>query len=171
MTQAVAAPCMFLFNHSFTQPAIANAIAQDSEQTSSATSYDNAFFPRNEAAELTVPNFATGGAVSDYNTGFTLDGLLLALKSCKGSSLSPDNVTYNMLQHLGPDSLLNLLTLYNEIWTTHTFPQFWHFVHIMLILKKTGRLTDPRAFRPVALTRCLYKVMERMINRRLLFLF
>ncbi len=38
------------------------------------------------------------------------------------------------------------------------------------IPKQTGRLTDSSAFRPIALTSCLCKVMERMINRRLLFL-
>ncbi len=74
-----------------------------------------------------------------------------------------------MLQHLGHASLTKFLAIYNEIWTTHAFPQSWHFAHVIPIAKKTGRLTDSSAFHPIALTSCLYKVMERMINRRLLF--
>ena len=69
--------------------------------------------------------------------------------------LGPDNITYNMIQHLVPDSLSKLLAMYNEIWTTHTFPQSWHFAHVIPIPKKTGRLTDPSAFRPIAFTSCL----------------
>ena len=149
--------------------AIANTIAHHFHEASSTASYDPAFLPRKEAAEHTVPNFAMGGVNSDYNSEFTLDELLLALKTCKGSSPGPDNITYSMLQHLGPESLKKILKLYNEIWTTHTFPRMWHFSHIIPIPKKTGRLTDPSAFRPIALTSCLCKVMERMIKRRLLF--
>ena len=148
---------------------IANAIAHHFYQASSSAYYTPAFLPRKEEAELSVPNFATGGVNSDYNTEFTLDELLLALKYCKGSSPGPDNISYIMLQHLGHHSITKLLLLYNKIWTTHTFPKSWGFAHTIPIPKKTGRLTDPSAFRPIALTSCLCKVMERMVKRRLLF--
>ena len=106
------------------------------------------------------------GVNSDYNTEFTLDELLLALKTCKGSRPGPDNISYSMLEHLGPVSLTKLLKLFNEIWNTHTSPRMWHFSHVIPIPKETGHLTDPSAFRPIALTSCLCKVMERMIKRR-----
>ena len=89
-------------------PTIANAVAQHFEQASSTASHDPAFLPRKEASELTVSN-------SEYNTELTLDELFLALKSCKGSSPDPDNVAYNMKQHLGHTSHSKLLFLYNEI--------------------------------------------------------
>ena len=101
---------------------IANTLGQQFYKASSTLSFDPAFLPRKEAAELSVPNFATGGVNSDYNTEFTLDELLLALKSCKGSSPGPDNISYSIIQHLGHNSLAKLLKLYNMIWTTHTFP-------------------------------------------------
>ena len=76
-----------------TPETIANTLAQTFEQASSSASYDPAFLPRKEAAELTVPDFATGDVNSGYNTEFTLDELLLALKSCKGTSPGPDQIT------------------------------------------------------------------------------
>ena len=99
---------------------IANAIAHHFYQASSSAYYTPAFLPRKEEAELSIPNFATGGVNSDYNTEFTLDELLFALKYCKGSSPGPDNISYIMLQHLGHHSITKLLLLYNKIWTTHT---------------------------------------------------
>lgn len=76
--------------------------------------------------------------------------------------------SYSMMLHLGPPSLSIFLHIYYEI-LTYTFPNSWRFSHVIPMTKQAGRLTDSSAFRLIALTSCLYKVMERMINQRLLF--
>ncbi|ORD93096.1 RTJK, partial [Enterospora canceri] len=54
-----------------TPQAIANTLARQFERASSSASFHPAFLPRKEAAEQTVPNFATGGVNTDYNSEFT----------------------------------------------------------------------------------------------------
>ena len=57
-----------IFNGDVTDfpPAIANTLARQFEQASSFASFHPAFLHRKEAAEQTVPNFATGGVNIDY---------------------------------------------------------------------------------------------------------
>ena len=97
-----------------------------------------------------------------------LDELLLALKySPVPVQIIFHIICYNISATI--PSLNYYIFLYNKIWTTHIFPKSWGFAYTIPIIKKTGRLTDPSAFRPIALTSCLCKVMEGMVKRRLLF--
>ena len=148
---------------------IANTVASHFSEVSSSANYDPRFLDHKRDAELQPLDFAIEDVNSSYNSEFTMDELLLALKSCKGSSPGPSNITYGMIQHLNQSSLIKLLALYNEIWTSGTFPNSWHFAHVIPIPKRPGHLTDPNLFRPIALTECLCKVLERMVNKRLLF--
>ena len=148
---------------------IANAIANHFAQVSSSANYDPRFLHHKRTAELHNLDFATEDGDSSYNSDFTLDELLLALKSCKGSSPGPSNITYGMIQHLTQANLSKLLAVYNEIWASRTFPNSWHYAHVIPIPRRDGRLTNPSSFRPIALTDCLCKVFERMVNKRLLF--
>ncbi len=106
---------------------------------------------------------------SDYSSEFTMNELLLALLSCTGFSPGPSQISYSMIQNFNPASLAKLLTLYNHIWTSRDFPQAWHFAHVVPIPKSISSITSHSSFRPIALTECLCKVMERMVNKRLLF--
>lgn len=148
---------------------VANTLARHFADVSSSANYDPRFLDHKRQAELNRFDFATEDVNSGYNREFTMKELLLALKSCKGSSPGPSQVTYGMIQHLSPDNLTKLLALYNEIWASGTFPNSWHFAHVIPIPKSQGRLTDPKLFRPIALTECLCKVFERMVNVRFLF--
>ena len=148
---------------------IANTIANHFAQVSSSANYDPRFLHHKRTAELQSLDFATEDGDNSYNSEFTIDELLLALKSCKGSSPGPSTITYGMIQHLTLANLSKLLAVYNEIWASRTFPNSWHYAHIVPIPRRDGRLTSPSSFRPIALTDCLCKVFERMINKRLIF--
>ena len=62
-----------------------------------------------------------------------------------------------------------LLGAINYIWTTGNFPPEWHLATVITIAKAGKDSTDPTSYRPIALTSCLCKVMERMINTRLVW--
>ena len=57
----------------------------------------------------------------------------------------------------------------NEIWHTGKFPDDWHKAVIILITKPGKDKTEASNYRPIALTSCICKTMERMINDRLVW--
>lgn len=63
---------------------------------------------------------------------------------------------------------LKLLDLLNKEWLSNSFPSQWRHSLIVPIKKlgKSGR--SPEDFRPISLTSCGSKILETMINRRLI---
>ena len=78
-----------------------------------------------------------------------------------------DTVHYQLLKHLPEASLLLLLYIFNHIWLTQDFPTSWKTAIIIPVAKPGMVLTDPGSSRPIALTSCLCKTMERLVNSRL----
>ena len=72
-----------------------------------------------------------------------------------------------MLKHLPDTSLETLLNIFNYIWTTGKFPEDWTLATIIPISKPGKDPAEPNNYRPIALTSCLCKTLERMINKRL----
>ena len=102
-----------------------------------------------------------------YNDEISLLELEQALALCKGSSPGPDDIHYEMIKQLDINTKKILLELYNEIYNKGHVPQTWK--HSLIIpINKPGK--DPRHstnYRPISLTSCLSKILERIINRRL----
>ena len=67
----------------------------------------------------------------------------------------------------------NALLLFNlkkkKNWISGDFPSDWRKAIIIFIPKPGKDPTNPTNYRPTALTSCICKTMERMINRRLLW--
>ncbi|XP_069171294.1 probable RNA-directed DNA polymerase from transposon BS isoform X2 [Procambarus clarkii] len=74
-----------------------------------------------------------------------------------------------MLRHLPPCTSQYLLSLYNWIWESSSVPEDW-LDAVVLPVRKPGSLgTSPKDFRPIALTSCVCKLFERMVNVRLMW--
>ncbi|GFO17781.1 Pol-like protein [Plakobranchus ocellatus] len=76
-------------------------------------------------------------------------------------------VYYQFLRHLPESCLPTLLKLFNNIWTTGDIPPFWREASVVPIPKPGKDPSDPSNYRPIALTSCLCKTLERMVNDRL----
>ena len=74
-----------------------------------------------------------------------------------------------MLKHLPENSLLTLLHIFNDIWDTGVFPDSWRLATVIPISKPGKDHAEPTNYRPIALTSCLCKTLERMINKRLIW--
>ena len=102
-----------------------------------------------------------------YNEPFSRMELADAIHRAKDSSPGGDGIHYQMLKHLGSDSLDFLLDVYNQIWLRQRFPSTWRRAIIVAILKPGKEANNGNNYRPIALTSCLCKIMERMVNQRL----
>ena len=74
-----------------------------------------------------------------------------------------------MLKHLPETALDTLLHIFNGIWTTGVFPESWRLATIIPIPKPGKDHAEPTNYRPIALTSCLCKTLERMTNKRLVW--
>ena len=79
------------------------------------------------------------------------------------------HLSWNLLKHLPEDTLKILKEILNKIWISADFPQQWRAATVIPIPKPNKDHTDPLSYRPIALTSCLCKVLERMINTRLIW--
>jgi ribonuclease HI len=147
---------------------IANKLATTLADTCSNNSYPPYFKNIKIRTEKKPINFRTKGNLS-YNDNFTLFELNKAIKNTHKTSPGPDKISYTMLKNLSDASFNNLLLLYNRIWQENAFPSSWRQATIIPILKPGKDPTDPLNYRPIALTNCLCKLLEKMVNSRLMY--
>ncbi|GBL86726.1 hypothetical protein AVEN_76036-1 [Araneus ventricosus] len=75
-----------------------------------------------------------------------------------------------MLKNLSENSLCLILALFNRIWNGKAFPTAWRKAIVVPIPKVGKDPQNPSNYRPIALTSCLCKLMERMVNKRLVYI-
>ncbi|GFV81577.1 RNA-directed DNA polymerase from mobile element jockey [Trichonephila clavipes] len=156
-------------NSVFSSPEeIANILGETFQSVSSAASYNSRFLEIKRRAERTPINFLTR-SFFPYNCYFTMTELKKALIQAHNTSPGPDGITYTMLRHLHPNSLANILFLFNRVWKEHCFPSSWREAIVIPILKPGKVATDPLSYRPIALMSCFCKTFERMVNTRLVY--
>ena len=97
------------------------------------------------------------------DTPFDLTEFNLALnsKSCK-SAPGPDGIDYFILQNLPLNYKLILIDIYNEMYSTGSFPSSWKNSYVHFIKKANGK-----SYRPISLTSCVCKVFETLVKQRL----
>ena len=72
-----------------------------------------------------------------------------------------------MLKNLPNEQLELLLHVFNNIWIGEQYPSSWSEATVNPILKSGKDDSNPSSYRPIAMTNCLAKTMERMVNNRL----
>ena len=156
-------------NNDITAPSdIANALGHSFSSNSSSEHYSDTFNTHRKEAEKQRLKFKSKNTEL-YNADFSLDELKLAIDKSSDSAVGPDEVHYQMLKHLPHSALQTLLHTVNKIWSNGTFPSTWQNAVILPILKADKDKTDPCSYRPIALTSCLCKIVERMVNDRLIW--
>ena len=128
-------------NHKITgKKAIADLLAETFSKNSS-SQFNTEFYEIKPTLEKKKIRFSSNNS-KEYNKSFNLTELVDSLKKSNHSAVGPDQVHNEFLKKL-PDELVKcLLKLYNNIWVN-----YW----------------------PFALTSCLCKTMEQMINSRLMW--
>ncbi|PWV21230.1 putative Endonuclease-reverse transcriptase/Reverse transcriptase (RNA-dependent DNA polymerase) [Trypanosoma cruzi] len=117
---------------------------------------------------------ATSGLVahlhSPLDAPFNRTELLAALRNTPyGKAPGPDEVYSEALRHISSKGLRFLLRRINHSWTTGTVPAEWRRATIVPLLKpgKSPELLE--SYRPISLTSIVSKVAEKMVLKRLLW--
>ena len=98
-----------------------------------------------------------------WNTRSPCQNSIKKLKKSPG----PDNITNGMIQHLGNIALQKLWDIFNLSWSSGQVPQCWKEAIMIPVLKKGKNKNKAISKRPISLTTCLCKTMERIVNQRL----
>ena len=145
---------------------ISNIIGRHLESIGNSLNIDEHFQNRKKNQEKIILNFETSQQLY-YNNPFTLEEFNEALKTCHNSAPGKDNICFDLIIHLNTKAKEYLLKFYNHLWKKKLFPKAWRHA-IVIPIPKPGK--DPSSvnnYRPISLTSCLCKLMEKMVNSRL----
>ena len=78
-----------------------------------------------------------------------------------------DEIPPRFLQELGAEARSFMLMCFNKSWQQGLCPQSWRTAVIVPLLKKDKPAGEIDSYRPISLTSCLGKLMERMVANRL----
>ena len=135
----------------------------------SSSSHYSATFQAIKEQEVMVKIDFTSDNTEVYNKPFRLRDLRWSIMKAKPRAPGPDRIHNNLLKHLPEDTLKTLKEILNKIWTSADFPQQWRAATVIPIPKPNKDHNDPLSYWPIALTSCLCKILERIINTRFIW--
>jgi hypothetical protein len=147
---------------------IADCLGSSFSKNSSSLNYNDTFQRHKTKSEKVPLNFKTK-SLRQYNKPLTLKELTQSIKKAHDSSPGPDKIHYQFLKHLPLTCLSILLEILNGIWEGGNYPPAWSEAHVIPIPKPGKDPKNDNSYRPIALTSCLCKTMERIINNRLVW--
>ena len=145
---------------------VAEAFGRHFANISSALHYSPAFQNIRNSTTV-VPPVSLNMEV--YNLPFSLEELDNAISLSLPTSPGEDDILYSMIFNLPRCTKKFLLDILNSFYCTGTSPKSWKISIIIPILKPFKDSSFPQNYRPIALTSCLSKIYERMINARLVW--
>ena len=91
-------------------------------------------------------------------------------ETANNKSAGEDDVPYEFLKHLGPKGRQMLFHIYQRVWRGERIPRKWLTAVIIPLLKNGKDPKETASYRPISLTSCPGKILEKIIANRLIYL-
>ena len=143
---------------------IADILAKTFASVSSNDNYIPSFLPRKRLIKQNLPDF--GNMNCSCNQKFKMRELECILAKIKNTTPGEDGVTYGMIKNMPVKAKEFLLRVFNRFFRESYFPPIWNRSTVIPIPKPGKNPNSPKSYRPISLTSCLCKLMERLINER-----
>ena len=104
-----------------------------------------------------------------YNAKFSLREFWEALISSEATAPGEDLIMNEMLKHLPDNAKKFLLKIMNKIWETGILPKDWKIFIIVPVKKPNKDAFQATSYRSIALTSCVCKLRDKMINTSLVW--
>ena len=147
---------------------IAEIMAQHYEKISSNDNYSPQFNNIRNREEQII-NFDTDEDLQ-YNSPLTLLELKRMISHSKKTATGEDSISYNMIKRSHESSQQFLVSIMNKIFSSGSYPTLWRSSTILSFPKPGKPPTKEENYRPISLTSCVGKTMEKMLNHRLTIL-
>ena len=146
---------------------MADKIADTFSIISNPNNYCEEFKRTQTTAEQQLLDFTSNNG-ENYNSYFNLHEYNYAISRAKNTALGPNVIYYQMLRSTPLEVNNHILAISNKFWSELFFSDQWKDT-IMIPIPKLGKDHSKSInYRPIALTSCFGKTVERMINNRLL---
>ena len=86
-----------------------------------------------------------------------------ALSTCRDTSPGQDEIHCQVLRNISDSAV----AIYNKVYLEAEFCRIWYNASVLFFLKPNKAPDDRESYRPISLTSCVCKVLEKMINFRL----
>ena len=147
---------------------VADQLTTSFISVSNEQNYTRQFIEAKRTAERKQLNF--NSVRSDtYNNSFTFEEFKRSLNMTSESSPGQDKITYKMIKMSHISLQMLILHLFNTIFSQGVFPDSWKISIVVPILKPGKDPNVTTSYRPISLTSCLCKLLEKMINDRLMW--
>ena len=105
---------------------------------------------------------------SGFTQALTITELKAALGKLKPHKAPGSNQIANeIIINPGSNGMAVLLRLINITWKTGQLPKDWKTAVLIPLLKKNKPKSAPSSYRPISLTSCIGKLVDRMVNEHL----
>jgi hypothetical protein len=153
---------------------VADAFARHFASVSNNSNYKEPFASLKKFVELHFnPHFVKVSPMEELkklNLSFQYYEMAAAINKAKAKSApGGDRITYGLLKQLPRSAMFKLLDLYNYVWVTGQILDDWHVAIVLPLLKAGKGGNDPSSYRPISLTSCIGKILERMVVNRLMW--
>ena len=128
--------------------------------------------PKPERRKDTVRHLLNAPSVAEESCKkFALAKLTSAIGSMKPKGApGRERIAPRFIHALIPETLDFLLSIFNDSWSLGVSPSDWREALIVPLLKKGKPARQIDTFRPVSLTSCIAKTIERMVAKRIAIL-
>ena len=147
---------------------IANELGKHFQNVSNGKNSSESFKKYREGKDKRI-NFKTTERTSEFNLSIKMSELKNILKTSRDTAPGEDGIPYIMIRQLPQNSINYLLEFYNYIFLNDTFPEKWKESIIIPILKPGKDSTETSSYRPISLISCLSKILEKILNKRLMW--
>jgi hypothetical protein len=104
------------------------------------------------------------------NCAVTFSDLKAALAAVRpNTSPGSDCIPYTLLKNIPPSALHLLLKFYNSIWLNGLYPKYWRVSLVIPVLKQGKDRSDLNSYRPISLSNCMGKLLEKIVNKKLIW--
>ena len=145
---------------------VAETLARHFADVSSSSHYSPEFQNIRNSTSIVPPVCSNSDA---YNLPFSMTEFEYAVSQSSPTSPGEDEIMYAMISHLPQTSKKFLLCVLNEFWCSGSSHRSWEVSVIIPVLKPNKDSSLPKNYRPIALTSCVCKLYERMVNNRLVW--
>lgn len=122
--------------------------------------------PVEQQYEEEVEN-AMEDSTSPINSAFNFKELNCCIRGLPNSAMGLDRIHNAMIKNLSKTNREALLHLYNLLFQNGVVPDGWKSAAVIPIPKAGKPLDKAESYRPISLTSCLGKTMEKMLNNRI----